>query len=279
MSIVRAKRAQNFTVISNQVYADGQLSFQAMGMLSYLLSKPDNWTVSVEQLVKVTGGTAKKTGKEGVYNILKELKSAGFVLTRKYADGHITYTVFDAPISDNPNQAKPEKVRANAANPDLAEPDLVAPNTADPDQTKPNQAEPTLISTEYKQELRGNNTAHNVETPLSVDIEPAIFQLPLKGGGSSPVTQSDIETLSKTYSTVDVKSEIAKAADWLISNPTRRKTPRGIKRFITGWLSRSSERLGRPTSMSQQARIEAQNASAVQEWLESQVCNTYDAAG
>ncbi|OEF57935.1 hypothetical protein [Enterovibrio norvegicus] len=120
---------------------------------------------------------------------------------------------------------------------------------------------------------------HNVDTPLSVDTEPAIFQLQLKGGASSPVTQSDIDTLSKTYPNIDVRAEIAKAADWLASNPTRRKTPRGIKRFITGWLSRSSERIGRPMSMSQQARIEAQNASAVQEWLDSRERNVYEHAG
>ena len=45
MAIIRAKRDRNFTVIDNCVFADKQLSFAAIGLLCYLLSKPDNWLV------------------------------------------------------------------------------------------------------------------------------------------------------------------------------------------------------------------------------------------
>ncbi|OOE71716.1 conserved phage C-terminal domain-containing protein [Salinivibrio kushneri] len=148
MSIVRAKRNQRFTVIDNTVYADNQLSFQAMGLLSYLLSKPDHWKVSVEQLVKVTDGTEKKTGKEGVYNILRELKKSGFVVTKKHASGKMTYTVYDTP-SDAANSP-------DAANPDQAKTEKEKPDTANPNQAKPNQAEPTLVSTDTKQVLRSS---------------------------------------------------------------------------------------------------------------------------
>ncbi|USH03676.1 hypothetical protein K6Q96_06695 [Grimontia kaedaensis] len=121
--------------------------------------------------------------------------------------------------------------------------------------------------------------AHNVETPLDAETEPPVFELLLKGGGKHPVTQSDITHLSETYPTINVPSEIAKASDWLISNPTKRKTPRGIKRFLSGWLSRAGERRYRSSGLSQQAQVEAHNASAVAQWLESHEENVYEHVG
>ena len=42
MAIIRSERRKNFTHIDNKVFADNVLSFRAMGLLGYLLSKPDN---------------------------------------------------------------------------------------------------------------------------------------------------------------------------------------------------------------------------------------------
>ncbi|MEZ7685892.1 hypothetical protein O3683_07270, partial [Neisseria flavescens] len=95
MAIIRAKREHNYTVINNKVFQRNQLSWQAMGMLSYLLSKPDDWSVVVNELINVTKDTAKPTGNNGVYNILKELKEKGFVQVRKNGDGTTDYIIFD----------------------------------------------------------------------------------------------------------------------------------------------------------------------------------------
>jgi len=133
MSIIRAKREHNYTVISNKVYDKNQLSWQAMGMLGYLLTKPDDWSVIVSELVNVTKETAKPTGKEGVYNILKELRDKGFIVVQKNSDGSTDYTVYDEPL---PNQGKP--------------------NQAEPNQGKPNQAEPPLLNTDIQQVLSSN---------------------------------------------------------------------------------------------------------------------------
>ncbi|PWI34860.1 hypothetical protein DI392_00840 [Vibrio albus] len=147
MAIIRAKRERNYSVISNDIWQDNQLSWQAMGMLSYILSKPDNWSVCAEHLIKVTKDTAKKTAKEGVYNILKELKNAGFISMKKHSDGSVLYTVYDHPTPAEPNQANP-KQGPNTAKPDQAKPKQYDPDTANPEQAKPNQAEPPLISTD-----------------------------------------------------------------------------------------------------------------------------------
>ena len=137
MSIIRSNREHSYTIVSNKVYDKNQLSWQAMGLLGYLLTKPDNWQVMVAELVNVTKDTKKPTGREGIYNIINELKEKGFISVRKNSDGSTDYTVYDEPIQQS-NQAEP--------------------NQAEPNQAEPNQAEPTLVNTEYKQVLNNTNT-------------------------------------------------------------------------------------------------------------------------
>lgn len=106
MAIIRSKRYTNFTVIDNCVFERNKLSFAAMGMLGYLLSKPDSWSVSATELAKVTDGTAKKSGRDAVYQIIDELIAAGFVTRTKRSNGKMDYTVFDKPVTDNPYYGK-----------------------------------------------------------------------------------------------------------------------------------------------------------------------------
>ena len=140
MAIIRTKREHSYTVVSNKIYDKNQLSWQAMGLLGYLLTKPDSWQVMVAELVNVTKDTKKPTGREGVYNIINELKEKGFISVRKNSDGSTDYTVYDEPIQqsnqENPNQENP--------------------NQGKPNQGKPNQGKPTLVNTEYKQVLNIN---------------------------------------------------------------------------------------------------------------------------
>ena len=132
MAIVRIKREHNYTIVSNKVYDKNQLSWQAMGLLGYLLTKPDNWQVVVSELVNATKNTKKPTGREGVYNIINELKEKGFISVVKNSDGSTDYTVYDEPIQQL--------------------------NHENPNQGKPNQAEPTLINTDIQQVLNNTNT-------------------------------------------------------------------------------------------------------------------------
>ena len=74
--------------------------------------------------------------------------------------------------------------------------------------------------------------------------EPAVFTLPLNDGSSYEVTQREIDEYSELYPAVDVKQEIRGMIGWIKANPTRRKTSRGIKRFMNSWLSRAQDQGG-----------------------------------
>ncbi|HIF9521124.1 TPA: conserved phage C-terminal domain-containing protein [Photobacterium damselae] len=122
-TIIRTKRSHNFTIMNNGVYSNNQLSWQAMGLLSYLLSKPDDWTVSPAQLISVTENTAKHTARSGVYAILKELKKVGYISVKKHSSGKTDYYVADTPYLHNANKAN-GKENPNVDNPNVDNPDL-----------------------------------------------------------------------------------------------------------------------------------------------------------
>lgn len=80
--------------------------------------------------------------------------------------------------------------------------------------------------------------------PEVTTSRPEVFiSLPLvTGSGSFDVTIDYLNSLRTLYPAVDVEQELRKMYAWLDSNPKNRKTERGIKRFITGWLGRAQDK-------------------------------------
>lgn len=86
-------------------------------------------------------------------------------------------------------------------------------------------------------------------TPLPADkpmiAEPAevpILTFPCDGPVRSwELVPSYVKTLREIYPSLDVVGECRKAFAWIDAAPSRRKTANGMKRFITGWLSRSQD--------------------------------------
>lgn len=77
--------------------------------------------------------------------------------------------------------------------------------------------------------------------PETVTAPPAIF-LPLNDGTDYPVSQEQCHEWAGLYPAVDVIQQLRNMRGWLDGNPTKRKTKRGIVRFITGWLAREQDR-------------------------------------
>lgn len=66
---------------------------------------------------------------------------------------------------------------------------------------------------------------------------PSEFDIPLNDGSFYNVPTENIEVYKRLYPAVDVEQALRNMIGWCMGNPTRRKTRRGVKRFITGWLS------------------------------------------
>lgn len=79
---------------------------------------------------------------------------------------------------------------------------------------------------------------------------PPVIELPLNDGTMYPISQEQSQEWAGLYPAVDVIQQLRQMRGWLDSNPTRRKTKRGVSRFITNWLSREQDKGGsRPSDV------------------------------
>lgn len=74
MSIIRVKKDAKYFAASNEPFNDERLSWETRGLMGYLLSKPNDWTVRFEDLVKKGPAGAYKVRK-----MLKELRKYGYM--------------------------------------------------------------------------------------------------------------------------------------------------------------------------------------------------------
>lgn len=87
--------------------------------------------------------------------------------------------------------------------------------------------------------------------PLSAGVpemprpdDPEFIRLPLNDGSEFAVTESLVSEFESLYPAVDVRQALRNQRGWLLSDQRRRKTSRGIKKFITGWLAKDQDRGG-----------------------------------
>lgn len=124
MSVVRVHKTKNFTIMSNHHFKEKKMSLKAKGLLSLMLSLPDDWNYSVSGLVSLS-----KDGKDGVMSALSELEKFGY-LTRVKTQNEkgqfngIEYNIYEEPQEDfssavNPISVKQKADNQNAENPPL----------------------------------------------------------------------------------------------------------------------------------------------------------------
>jgi hypothetical protein len=74
------------------------------------------------------------------------------------------------------------------------------------------------------------------------DQSPVIMRLEVKGDRVVEFTEAFAKAMEPLYRGVDVYREMLRAAEWCRGKPERRKTVKGARSFVTGWLSRSAQR-------------------------------------
>lgn len=72
--IIRVEKSNNFSVINNEFLRRDDLSWKAKGIMAYLLTLPDDWTVYTEEIAKHS-----KDGRDGFLAGWRELKKHGYV--------------------------------------------------------------------------------------------------------------------------------------------------------------------------------------------------------
>ena len=100
----RGRRNARYTAISNDIIDHPRLSPEARIALIYLLSKPDDWQLQINDLRRLLGTADKICGRNKAYEVLRELKASAYVVAvEELLKGRflrLTYYVFDEPQED-----------------------------------------------------------------------------------------------------------------------------------------------------------------------------------
>ena len=78
MSVFKIEKNKNYTIMSNYHLRDKNLSYKPKGLLSSMLSLPDNWDYSLAGLCSIS-----KESRDGIRSILKELQEHHYVEIEK----------------------------------------------------------------------------------------------------------------------------------------------------------------------------------------------------
>ena len=92
----------------------------------------------------------------------------------------------------------------------------------------------------------------------------AIVSIPLVGGLFHGVTQADIDSWGPAFPGVDLVPELHRARVWCEANPNQRKTPRGARKFLTGWLTRAQNAERKPGGAAATPRYDENGLTAEQ---------------
>ena len=98
MAVFKIEKQKNYTVMSNYHLQDKNLSYKAKGLLSFMLSLPEDWDYSLNGLVAVS-----KESKKAIRNIINELIENGYVV-REQGRGEKGYYKYDYIIREIPEK-------------------------------------------------------------------------------------------------------------------------------------------------------------------------------
>lgn len=146
-TIIRSPKDRHnpYAQISRAPLEDARLTWAARGLLAYLLAKPDDWRINLEDLVAASPG-----GRDLAYRLIHELEAYGYIQRRTSRHhGRFTavgYTVHEQPpLPANPDTATPPPLpdSPHPAPPHPAQPDTAPPFPAQPHPATPEPSTPT----------------------------------------------------------------------------------------------------------------------------------------
>ena len=129
MAVFRIEKTRDYTVMSNYHLRDMSLSLKAKGLLSLMLSLPENWDYTMKGLARIC-----KDGIDSISGGIRELEAHGYLIRARVRGangqlGSIEYTILEQPKALSPTQEKPIR-----ENPVQVNPMLDAPSQENPAQ-------------------------------------------------------------------------------------------------------------------------------------------------
>lgn len=138
MAVFRIEKTRDHTVMSNYHLRDMSLSLKAKGLLSLMLSLPENWDYTMKGLARIC-----KDGIDSISGGIRELEAHGYLIRARVRSangqlGSIEYTILKQPRPPEPE--KPKRENPVLDNPEQAYPVLEEPEQGNPAQLNTNKS-------------------------------------------------------------------------------------------------------------------------------------------
>lgn len=131
MSVFRVKKNKGYTVMSNHHLRNHALSLKAKGLLSQMLSLPEDWDYTLQGLAQIN-----KESIDAIREAVRELERAGYIKRSRERDERgclrgTVYTIYEQPHAE-PTPEKPMQALPTLDNPTLEKPMLDKPTLENP---------------------------------------------------------------------------------------------------------------------------------------------------
>ena len=131
MSVFRVEKNKGYTVMSNHHLRNHTLSLKAKGLLSQMLSLPDDWDYTLQGLAQIN-----KESIDAIREAVRELERAGYIKRSRERDERgclrgTVYTIYEQPHAE-PTPEKPMQALPTLDNPILEKPMLDKPTLENP---------------------------------------------------------------------------------------------------------------------------------------------------
>ena len=156
MAVFRIEKTRDYTVMSNHHLRDMSLSLKAKGLLSLMLSLPENWDYTMKGLSRIC-----KDGIDSISGGIRELEEHGYLIRERVRGangqlGSIEYTILEQPKEPTPAQEKPIRENPVQANPTLVTPVQEEPAQLNKDRSSNDPSRTDLSSTEISNPIQSN---------------------------------------------------------------------------------------------------------------------------
>ena len=168
MAVFRIEKTRDYTVMSNHHLKDRTLTLKSKGLLSMMLSLPDEWNYTTRGLAAIC-----REGVDSIGAALKELETHGYIRRTQLRDekGKITdteYVIYEMPQCEppsSPGTPLPGTAKPYTENPDMGIPDTAEPCTENPAQLNTKKSSKETSKTDLSSTELSNPIQSNPPTP------------------------------------------------------------------------------------------------------------------
>ena len=199
MAVFRVERNTGYTVMSNHHLRNKELSLKAKGLLSQMLSLPEDWDYTLAGLSHIN-----REKIDAIREAVKELEKAGYIVRSRERDEKGRLRGADYVIYEQPQPREPEAATSGGQPPILDLPTLENPTLDNPTLEKPTQEKPTLENpTQLNKELLKTNLP--TKEKLNTDIS-STHSIPFHSLNPSPLEDAAQPPERKRKETTDAYS-------------------------------------------------------------------------